>query len=500
MDMERMDDVRRNIDFNSLLEKTNLKEDGKNGVRYIIDFFGKGHPRDFTYRTAFFIGEHGFGKSFFATKLAEHLGIETIYYGKCNPHVKGIVICKTLDNILAAIGNDRKQLILLDNAHNLFRLANPEMHRPHPHPEDVEKYLSILDILDHSNNKLMVCVSSECPHGSTFGLLYRNSKMRVIFNEPGIPMKKDALKAFFGAHIPQDRIDFIAGNSIGYGFDDLFGVVKEAYISDPSFSMASIEGAMKSHLPFSSDIAKIYHNVPIRFSDVIGKQKAMKIIRKISDAYSGGKSIKFGISRGNLLLFHGMHGTGKSFVAKAIAGETGKFLVSVRPNALKEGFEGMEAFMDILKNYENSIVFIDEAEKFLKAHNSIEGFLNDIIEGADTSSIRGMLILAVNDIFALDPALLDRFVKIEFEPPTFEERVQFCKIKKDALEEGIRDVIDIDALATHTQGKSYREIDRVWNELMFHHIDTGETLDSRKVKGIILKMDEISQKNISMYG
>jgi AAA+ superfamily predicted ATPase len=331
-------------------------------------------------------------------------------------------------------------------------------------------------------------------------LAYLNSEITVMFQEPTIQMKKEFLNTLFSSYISPDKADFIANNAVGYSFEDLAGVIRGAYISDPSFGMASIEGAMRSHLPFSSDIAKIYHNVPVRFSDIIGKKKAMRIIRKITDAYSGGKSLKLGISRGNLLLFHGMHGTGKSFVAKAIAGETGKFLVSVRPNALKEEFEGLDLFMNILKKYENSIVFIDEAEKLLKAHESIEGFLNDIIEGADSSAIRGMLILAVNDISVLDPALLDRFVKIEFEPPEFEERLQFCKMKNDALEEGVRNIIDIDTLATHTQGKSYREIDRAWNELMFRHMDTGEALDSKEVKSVLRKMDEISSKRISMYG
>jgi AAA+ superfamily predicted ATPase len=498
MDNERMAAVRTGMDFISLLEKTNFEEDGKNSIKYIVDFFKKGHPDDFLYKTALFSGSCGSGKSFFAAALAEHLGVETVYYGRCNPRVKDLVLCKTLDDIIAAIGNDRKQLIIMDNATKLFRMVESEIN-PHLHSEDVEKYWSILDILDHSRNKLMINITSEYVRPA-FVMMYNNSKIRVSFQKPGIPMKKDSLKAFFGTHLSQDKINFIANNSVGYGFGDLFGVVGEAYINDHSFSMASIESAMKSHLPFSSDIAKIYHNVPIRFSDIIGKHKAMRIIRKVADAYSGGKSVKFGISRGNLLLFHGMHGTGKSFVAKAIAGETGKFLVSVRPDALEKACESLDSFMDILKNYENSIVFIDEAEKFLKAHDSIEGFLNDIIEGADTNSMRGMLILAVNDISVLDPALLDRFVKIEFEPPIFEERLQFCRMKKDALEEGIRDIIDIDALAKHTDGRSYRDLDRVWNELMFHHMDTGESLDAPKVRGIILKMDEANSKKISMYG
>jgi AAA+ superfamily predicted ATPase len=499
MDKERMAAVRISTDFNSLLEETNFEEGGKNSVQYIVDFFRKGHPDDFMYKTALFHGNYGSGKSFFAAALAEHLGVETVYRGRDKPCVKGLVICRTLEDIIAAINNDRKQLILLDNAHKLFRIVESSP-QPAVHPEDAEKYWSILDILDSSKNKLMISVSSNNVLNPAFSLILQNSKICVRFQNPSVPMKREALNSLFGAHLSQDKIKFIAGNSIGYGFGDLFGVIREAYINGHSFSMASIESAMRSYLPFTSRVAKIYHNVPIRFSDIIGKQKAMRIIRKVADAYSGGKSVKFGISRGNLLLFHGMHGTGKSFVAKAIAGETGKFLISVRPDALKEEFDGLEAFIDILKNYENSIVFIDEAEKLLKAHDSIEGFLNDIIDGADTNTIKGMLILAVNDISVLDPALLDRFVKIEFEPPILEERLQFCKMKKDALEEGIRDIIDIDALAKHTDGKSYRDIDRVWNELMFHHIDTGEALDAKKVKGIILKMDEMSSKKISMYG
>ena len=221
---------------------------------------------------------------------------------------------------------------------------------------------------------------------------------------------------------------------------------------------------------------------PVTFKDVAGlgeaKEEVMEIVDFLKEPQKytrlGGK-----IPKGALLI--GAPGTGKTLLAKAMAGEAKVPFFSISGSDFVEMFVGVGAsrVRDLFKQAREKapcIIFVDEIDAIGRARgkNSIQGgnderenTLNQLLVEMDGfGSDKGIiLVAATNRPDVLDPALLrpGRFDRqIHVDRPDLKEREQIFKVhvKNIKLEEGL----DLSKLAALTPGFVGADIANICNE------------------------------------
>lgn len=222
--------------------------------------------------------------------------------------------------------------------------------------------------------------------------------------------------------------------------------------------------------------------VNVTFKDVAGlygaKDEVMEIVDFLKNPQKytalGGK-----IPKGALLV--GPPGTGKTMLAKAVAGEANVPFFSISGSDFVEMFVGVGAsrVRDLFRQAKDKapcIVFIDEIDAVGRARGKNAGFssnderentLNQLLtemDGFDTNS--GVIILAAtNRADILDKALMragrfDRQIRVEL--PELKERVEIFNVHTRKLK--VASDFDVDFMAQHTPGFSGADIANVCNE------------------------------------
>jgi len=217
------------------------------------------------------------------------------------------------------------------------------------------------------------------------------------------------------------------------------------------------------------------------FADVAGAKEAKEELGEIVEFLKHPKkfiSIGAKIPKGVLLL--GSPGTGKTLIAKAVAGEAGVPFFNISGSEFVEMFVGVGAsrVRDLFKQAKKSapaIVFIDEIDAVGRhrgaglggGHDEREQTLNQILVEMDgfESSVSVIVIAATNRPDVLDPALLrpgrfDRRVVMDL--PDINEREEILKIhmKNKPLEKNI----NIRTIAERTAGFSGADLANLVNE------------------------------------
>ena len=219
----------------------------------------------------------------------------------------------------------------------------------------------------------------------------------------------------------------------------------------------------------------------IRFSDVAGEDEAKENLAEIVDyLHNPKKYTDVGASMPKGVLLVGPPGTGKTMLAKAVAGEAGVPFFSMSGSEFVEMFVGMGAskVRDLFKQAKEKapcIVFIDEIDAIGKkrdtggygGNDEREQTLNQLLaemDGFDSS--KGVVLLAAtNRPETLDPALLrpgrfDRRVPVEL--PDLQGRIAILKVHgRDVHIDGD---VDWGAIARATAGASGAELANIINE------------------------------------
>ena len=219
----------------------------------------------------------------------------------------------------------------------------------------------------------------------------------------------------------------------------------------------------------------------IRFSDVAGEDEAKESLAEIVDyLHNPEKYTQAGAAMPKGILLVGPPGTGKTMLAKAVAGEANVPFFSISGSEFVEMFVGMGAakVRDLFKQAGEKapcIVFIDEIDAIGKkrdtggygGNDEREQNLNQLLaemDGFDSS--RGVVLLAAtNRPESLDPALMrpgrfDRRVRVEL--PDLQGRVAILKVHGKHVH--IDGDVDWDAIARATAGASGAELANIVNE------------------------------------
>ncbi len=223
-------------------------------------------------------------------------------------------------------------------------------------------------------------------------------------------------------------------------------------------------------------------SVKVTFDDVAGQEEAKEEIKEIVDFLKHPKrytDLGARIPKGALLV--GNPGTGKTLLAKAVAGEAQVPFFSLSGSDFVEMFVGVGAsrVRDLFKQAKEkspSIIFIDEIDAIGRArgknpmqgsNDERENTLNQLLTEMDGfGSNTGVIILAAtNRADVLDKALLrpgrfDRQIIVDM--PDLHGRKEIFKVHLKPLKKD--DSLDVDLLARQTPGFSGADIANVCNE------------------------------------
>lgn len=241
--------------------------------------------------------------------------------------------------------------------------------------------------------------------------------------------------------------------------------------------------------------AKIYvqSTQGIHFSDVAGEDEAKENLQEIVNyLHDPGKYQEIGASMPKGILLVGPPGTGKTMLAKAVAGESQVPFFSISGSEFVEMFVGMGAskvrdLFSQAKEKAPCIVFIDEIDAIGQkrsggqygGNDEREQTLNQLLtemDGFDDNS--GVIILAAtNRPESLDPALtrpgrFDRRVPVEL--PDLKGREEILKVhaKKIKLAENV----DFSTVARMASGASGAELANIVNEAALRAVRDGRKL------------------------
>lgn len=267
------------------------------------------------------------------------------------------------------------------------------------------------------------------------------------------------------------------------------------------FMMRNVAGANSKAMMFGQSQAREFDNSSknkITFADVAGAKEAKQELSEIVEFLRQPKKfhdLGARIPKGVLLL--GSPGTGKTLMAKAVAGEANVPFYSISGSEFVEMFVGVGAsrvrslFQKAKKN-SPCIVFIDEIDAVGRrrgaglggSHDEREQTLNQILVEMDgfEPNVNIIVVAATNRPDVLDPALLrpgrfDRQVMID--SPDLKDREEILQVhaKKKPLDKSI----DLKKIAERTPGFSGADLANVLNE--------GAILAARQDKKVIELLD-----------
>ena len=241
--------------------------------------------------------------------------------------------------------------------------------------------------------------------------------------------------------------------------------------------------------------AKIYvqSSQGIHFSDVAGEDEAKENLQEIVNyLHDPGKYQELGASMPKGILLVGPPGTGKTMLAKAVAGESQVPFFSISGSEFVEMFVGMGAskvrdLFSQAKEKAPCIVFIDEIDAIGQkrsggqygGNDEREQTLNQLLtemDGFDDNS--GVIILAAtNRPESLDPALtrpgrFDRRVPVEL--PDLKGREEILKVHARKIK--LAENVDFSTVARMASGASGAELANIVNEAALRAVRDGRKL------------------------
>lgn len=308
--------------------------------------------------------------------------------------------------------------------------------------------------------------------------VYRTGK----FSDPDLLNRLEEHDVVFGAEIIEETSPFISF-LVGWLVPIFFATLLLRALMSHNTKGGGMPGMGGSMFNMGKSNARVYdkNKQSIRFSDVAGEDEAKESLQEIVTYLKNPGMYKdIGATMPKGILLVGPPGTGKTMLAKAVAGESNVPFFSISGSEFVELFVGMGAskVRDLFKQAKEKapcIVFIDEIDAIggkrnasgMGGNDEREQTLNQLLtemDGFEGNS--GVIILAAtNRPENLDPALLrpgrfDRRVPVELPDLKGREdilKVHAKKIKTDGS-------IDFNMIARMASGASGAELANIVNE------------------------------------
>lgn len=251
------------------------------------------------------------------------------------------------------------------------------------------------------------------------------------------------------------------------------------------FFTRSVKGAGMQAMSFGASKARMIdpndQNQKVTFKDVAGAKEAKQELEEIVDFLKNPKKfldIGADIPKGVMMM--GAPGTGKTLLARAVAGEAGVPFFSISGSEFVEMFVGVGAsrvrdLFQMAKKTAPSIIFVDEIDAVGRVrgtgvgggNDEREQTLNQILVEMDgfEPNAKVIVMAATNRPDVLDPALLrpgrfDRRVTIDL--PDRDDRLAILKVH--ARKKPLQDDVNLEIIAQRTPGFSGADLYSLMNE------------------------------------
>ena len=249
------------------------------------------------------------------------------------------------------------------------------------------------------------------------------------------------------------------------------------------FMMRQAGGQNSQAMSFGNSKAKLYgeDKKKIKFEDIAGNENAKQDLYEIVDFLKDPKKYqKMGAKIPSGVLMVGHPGTGKTMLARAVAGEAKVPFFSISGSEFMEMFVGVGAsrvrdLFNKAKKNAPSIIFIDEIDAVGRkrgsgmggGHDEREQTLNQILVEMDGfEKDTGVIVLAAtNRVDVLDPALLrpGRFDRrVEISLPERKDRLAILEVH--FKNKPVDNSVDLNALAKKTAGSAGADLANIANE------------------------------------
>lgn len=251
------------------------------------------------------------------------------------------------------------------------------------------------------------------------------------------------------------------------------------------FILRSMKGTGMQALNFGNSKARMIDpndtSQKVTFSDVAGAKEAKRELEEIVDFLKHPKKfLDIGAKIPKGVMMMGSPGTGKTLLARAVAGEAGVPFFSISGSEFVEMFVGVGAsrvrdLFQMAKQSAPAIIFIDEIDAVGRVrgtgvgggNDEREQTLNQILVEMDgfEPSQKVIIMAATNRPDVLDPALLrpgrfDRRVTIDL--PDREDRVKILNVH--ARKKPLQEDVDLEIIAQRTPGFSGADLESLMNE------------------------------------
>lgn len=333
-------------------------------------------------------------------------------------------------------------------------------------------------------------------------IIYQNNDGQIYYtatiNDPDLVERLSECGVTFSSEIEQQSspiMEFILTFIVPVIIFILLGRWLSNRMMDRMGSGSSGQSMMFGGLGRSNARVYVQSTEGIKFSDVAGEEEAKENLQEIVDyLHNPGKYKDIGASMPKGILLVGPPGTGKTMLAKAVAGEAGVPFFSMSGSEFVEMFVGMGAskVRDLFKQAKEKapcIVFIDEIDAIgkkrdgqLNGNDEREQTLNQLLTEMDGfEGNNGVMILAAtNRPESLDPALtrpgrFDRRVPVEL--PDLKGREDILKVHAKKIK--ISDDVDFNKIARMATGTSGAELANIINEGALRAVRDGRRFASQ---------------------
>ncbi len=249
------------------------------------------------------------------------------------------------------------------------------------------------------------------------------------------------------------------------------------------YMIQQTQGGGKQVMQFGRSRAKLQSDShqKVTFADVAGCDEAKEELQEIVDFLKYPKKyVEMGARIPKGVLLFGAPGTGKTYLARAVAGEAGVPFLSISGSDFVEMFVGVGAarvrdLFDQAKKRAPAIVFIDEIDAVGRmrgagmggGHDEREQTLNQLLVEMDGFSVnQGIIVMAAtNRPDILDPALLrpGRFDRqVVLDKPDLKARTAILKVHSRG--KPLAKDVDLEVLAKATPGFTPADLENVINE------------------------------------
>lgn len=456
--------------FFEYLETTSLSNESKISLSTIFENLEKKHPRYFTNRSFILEGEPGVGKTFLVKKMIELCDYPILFFGQSKITGKKVKRVKDFNDLIDNLNSFDNGIVYLDDVKYLFGFNEfDEMES-----REKNKFMQILEnFRENDKNTILIMTLN---NSDFLDNSFRDRiDLKIKFDFPSIKNKESFILDNFSEHVGREEAKYISENTIGYNYRDLPQLLKIAYYENNSVSLDSIKRAIEIYVPSSLLKSNIKQGIKTKINDLfINKQIKEKLMKFSLIFKNRAKLLELNVSKSNLVIFEGPTGCGKTFSAYALAGEMGVPLIKIDAKKFRSVGGLQQTFRDV-ERFQKSLILIDDFDKIINRSalelDDGDDFTSLVNSSLDNLNEGAIIVLSVNDSKRLGTALRGRFKIIKFENPADEERGNFfeklinnSKIKFNITKEELSDI---------TKNSNYRELQRVWNDLIFYAIENN---------------------------